>query len=332
MPADAPALDKPSRRRYPLHQCALYKVSSKGRLASLLGIAKVADLFRLAEWQKNYKVFLKAEDICQFTGKKTKERWVQEPKEELKNVQKRIQKLLARVAAPYYVHGGLAGRSYRSNARAHTAGIRCATFDFESFFPSTSWSQAFHFFKDVLLCEADIAKVLADLCCHDGKLPTGAPTSPILAHYANLALFEALAEFAESHNLVFTAYVDDITFSGDSIPRGICAVVGSLVRKHGHKLSTRKTKQFSRGQPRHVTGVVIHEGRLKVPHSRFLKITAIERAIRSATSTAERLQLTNRLVGLVGEAAYLDDRFKAKALLVYASAERLRHQLAQESV
>lgn len=313
------------RRDYPLHQCALYKMASKGKLASLLKLDSPADLLRLSSWASNYNVFNKPEDICPFTGKKTKARWVQEPKQELKSVQKRIQKLLARARASDYCHGGLAGHSYRSNAKAHLDGARCATFDIKSFFPSTPSSRVFDFFKNVLKCEADIAKILSDLCCYDGVLPTGAPTSPILSLYANLNLFESLSDIAKAHKLVFTVYIDDITFSGESIPRGIVPMVRAVVESNGHRLSLQKTKQFSKGQPRHVTGVVVHDGKIKVPHSRFVKARAIEVAISKAATQAEKLALTNKLVGLVGEAAYLDARFKPKAKAVYAAAEVLRN-------
>lgn len=323
-------VESSGRREYPLHQCALYKLSSKGKLAALLELEGTADLFRLSPWEDNYKVFLKPEEICPFVGKKTKARWVQEPKDELKNVQKRIQKLLARVRAPVYCHGGLAGYSYRSNAKAHVGGNRCATFDIKSFFPSTPSSRVFNFFKDTLRCEPDVAKVLTDLCCYDGVLPTGAPTSPILSLYANSQLFESLASLARVHKLVFTVYIDDITFSGDVIPRGIASMVQSIVRKGGHKLSLHKTKQFGKGDPRHVTGVVIHDGRVKVPHSRFLKARAIQAAINRAETVGEKLKLTNKLVGLVGEAAYLDERFKPKAQAVYAAAEALKDELSTQ--
>lgn len=332
MPEDVLLAEKPKRKSYPVHQCVFFKLSSKGKLASILNITSVAELTNLADSQDNYKVFLKDEVICPFVGKTTKARWVQEPKEQLKQVQRRIQKLLGRVGAPSYCHGGLAGHSYRSNAKSHTGGDRCATFDIKSFFPSTSFSKVFLFFKDVLLCEPDVAKILASLCCFNGVLPTGAPTSPILSIYANLGLFDAMANMAVAHGLTYTVYVDDITFSGNSIPRGIVHLVQSLVERNGHSLSVHKTKQFSKGQARHVTGVVVHKGRVQVPHSRFRKARAIENAIAAVEDPVKKLVLTNKLVGLVGEAAYLDARFKPKAQAVYKAAEELRARIAMSSV
>lgn len=330
MLADASLAKLGKRRAYPLHQCAFYKLASKARLASMLGCT-TADLIAHAADEHGYNVFMKAEEICPFTGKKRKEREVQEPKEQLKKLQRKIQTLISRVAPPSYSHGGLAGRSYRSNAKAHSTGSRAATFDIKSFFPSTTASRVFAFFKDQLCCEPDLAKLLTNLCCYKGILPTGAPTSPILSLYANKGLFDELAAVAEKYELQFTAYIDDVTFSGNTIPRGIAAIVKAAVGRNGHRVASQKSKIFGKNQAKHITGVVIHDGVVKVPFSRFRKARAIERAIAAADSTEKRLDLTNKLVGLVGEAAFLDARFKPKAQAVYSTAVTLKAKLAAES-
>ena len=316
-------------RSYPLHQCALYKLSSKGRLAHLVELdhpRRLADL--LAPTAKQYSEFKLDSMPCPFTEKARKARYVENPIEVLKRIQRRLTNLLARIEAPTWAHGAVRGKSYRSNAAAHRYGDKCATFDVRSFFPSTSESRVFNFFRDKLLCEPDIAGVLTRVVCHRGRLPTGAPTSPIVSIWANLPMFEALASIAERHGLTFTVYIDDITFSGKCIPSGLTAMVKAVVEQNGHKLAEDKTCYFGKGVPKRITGVVVAGGDLRVPHERFRKARRIRAALVSARSPEARLHLVNRLQGLAGEAAFLDARFIPQKLRVIELARAIRSELS----
>nr|WP_315230117.1 reverse transcriptase family protein [uncultured Limnohabitans sp.] len=304
------------KQAYPLHQCALYKVGSKRRLSHLLGL-DLKELISLSKKTGNYSVFEMPAEVCEFTGKVKKARWVQNPVPELKELHRRIQTLLSRVAVPAYCHGGPKGRSYRSNAAVHVSATYVATFDLKSFFPSTKAEQVFSFFFDDLKCAPDVAGLLTDLCTYQRALPTGSPVSPLLAFWANHALFSTLQKRAQEQNLNLSVYVDDVTFSGKSLPSDLVFQVESIVQKYGQRLSTNKTKRFGPNSPKHVTGVVIHNGRLMVPHARFYKARAIERAIKNALEDGRRELLTAKLGGLLGEAAFIDARYKAWAERCY---------------
>ena len=73
---------------YHINQCALYKVGSKAKLAQILGIS-VASLLAIVK-KPRYREFLLPEEVCPFTGKITKERWVQEPLGELRAIHERL--------------------------------------------------------------------------------------------------------------------------------------------------------------------------------------------------------------------------------------------------
>lgn len=296
---------------YDLNQCALYRMRSKRGLALLLH-TPLPDLIFLANNDKNYRIFLLPEKICDDTGKVTKERWVQEPKPKLRCIHERLQKLLRRVTPPSYAHA-VKGRSYRSNALAHVTSDCIATFDVEKFYPSTSLSRVHNFFADQLLCAPDVAAMLAKLTCYQNGLPTGSPFSPILSMYANKPMFEGLNQLALTHTLKFTCYVDDLTFSGDVLPRGLKALVSSIIKQHGHLISKKKTRIFRQNQAKHVTGVVLFENCIHVPHSRFLKIRKISVAIKNTKLAAERLPLIQKVAGFLSEAAFLNSRFSGLA-------------------
>lgn len=307
-----PAPAKP-RKSYALNQCALYKVGSKKRLAQILEV-NVGDLMRLSPDDGNFEVFLLEAQVCEFTGKSRKARWVQNPVPDLKAVLARISKLLSRIQSPDYCHGATPGRSYRSNAQAHVEARSVATFDLKDFFPSTTSNQVFSFFHKDLQCAPDVAGLLTDLCTYKRTLPTGAPSSPVLAYWANRRLFEAVDQRGKALQLKLSVYVDDITLSGDTTPRSLTSQVEGIVKSHGHKLSGKKTKIFSPGRPKHVTGVVIEGGALRVPHARFRKARAIRAALDAEKDDRKRVLLAAKLCGLLGEAAFLDVRYKKMAV------------------
>ncbi len=313
---------------YGLDQCALYKVQSKARLAEILHVS-IAGLIALSKGDE-YKVFTLPADTCEFTGKTRKARQVEEPKRGLKRVHERIRSLLARVVTPDYAHAAVKGRSYRSNAEFHKLSDVAATFDVKSFYPSTSEDAVFRFFKNQLRCAADIAGLLAKLVCFRkiaeglGCLPTGSPLSPLLSIYANKPMFDALAQLALDHNLKFTCYVDDLTFSGSRLPARLKRRVTSIIESHGHKVATEKTKIFLKGFPKHITGVVIHKGKVSVPFGRFRKARKIEQAIKNEPDVLKNLRLMQKLSGLLGEAAYLDARYRPWATESYQKMSALR--------
>lgn len=329
-------------KKYGIDQCALYKLGSKTRLATILGYPR-KKLLSLARDKKNYRVFELKEEICPFTGKITKARMVQEPKAELKGIHTRIQKLISRIEPPHYGHAAIKQRSYRTNADAHIESDCVATLDVRKFYPSTRKSLVRNFFAEQLLCAPDVADILADICCFSSAndsnssvgLPTGSPLSPILSLHVNKPMFDKLDAYAKSEGLLFTCYVDDLTFSGKFIPIGLARKIEEIVYSHGHKIASEKTRIFSPQHTKHITGVAINNHEIRVPHSRFKKARAIEKKIQSTSllEQEERLALHRKLSGLLGEAAFLDKRYASWAQRSYAELRVAQSTvLAEDSI
>ena len=307
---------------YHFNQSPLYKLSSKAKLASLLHTTP-RSLIALSRAPK-YREFLLSASICPFTGKETKERWVQEPSWSLKCIHERLRKLFMRISPPDYAHAAVKGRSYRTNALAHVDGGLVATFDIRNFYPSTSQTAIFSFFAETMLCAPDIADLISKLvsfqthgAVNQVGLPTGSPLSPVLSIFANKRLFDDLNNLAVQHSLKFTCYVDDLTFSGDGLPSGLISLVDSAIKRFGHSMANNKTRIFRDRQPKHITGVVIKNGALSVPYSRFHKARRIQLALDATNDPAIKLDLTQRLSGLLGEAAFLDPKYKGWAKRSY---------------
>jgi RNA-directed DNA polymerase len=95
-----------------------------------------------------------------------------------------------------------------------------------------------------------------------GVLPQGAPTSPMLSNLAAQELDESLQEFSLAEGLVYTRYVDDITFSASSLPRSqtvgnIHRSVLSRIRKAGFRENHKKTRVARPGSKKVVLGLLV---------------------------------------------------------------------------
>lgn len=298
-----------------INQSALYKVTSPRKLSNVLNRTE-GDLDLILKSDENYREFTLLEEHNPFSQKRKKARLVQTPNKELRSVHERILKLLQRIEFPDYAHAGVKKRSYRSNAQAHQASKEIATFDLSNFYGSVKFHHVFKFFREDLQCDRDVAGILSNLTVHRGCIPTGSPLSPLLALHASRAMFDNLEKLAVKHRLIFTCYVDDITFSGDCIPPSLEREVSLIVKRSGHSINLKKTRIFREHQAKHVTGTVILNGKVTVPYSRLLTVRRLEAAIdgRIDSYGFTEMKLLEKLAGVLNEASYLDPKFKARAI------------------
>jgi len=303
---------KQEKKSYEISQSALYKTTSRSKLAAILSLS-IHDLLCSIGDYKRFEMTPKPDPFK--IGNPSKTRWVQKPKGKLLAIHERILKLLRCVKVPEYMQSALKGTSYKRNAEQHLSGCMVATLDISNFFRSTKKSHVFNFFRDQLECPGDIANFYAELVTCDDCIPTGSPLSPLLSFYSNKPLFDELSVLAKNSNLQFTCYVDDLTFSGAHITHDFLWEVEKIVKKHGHVTATKKTRLFGAEVPKHITGTVVAEGALRVPNARFRKIRLIKLALEGKRDSfgLTKTQMEYKLGGLLGEAAYLDNDFKSLA-------------------
>lgn len=312
------------RNTHAVDQCALYMVGSKRRLAALL-MTDLSCLLGLYKNSDNYRIFFLKPRDDPFSTKR-KPRWAQEPKYELRKVHARILWLLAGIAPPPYLHSATKGRSYRTNAARHLGSERLLKLDVRRFFPSTTESRVFAFFRETMKCAPDVSRLLARICSWKGVIPTGSPLSPLLTYYANKPMFDDLDALAAARGLRFTCYVDDLAFSGRNLARGFSEEVEGIVARHGHVLAHEKTRFFRKGSAKELTGVVIDGPRLRVPNSRFQKARRLKAAISTEADFSKKLRLVERLNGLAGEASQIDERFNGWSARINRELRTLRRK------
>ena len=128
-------------------------------------------------------------------------------------------------------HGFVAGNSILSNARCHIGKRFVLNVDLADFFPSINFGRVRGVFMGKpYSIPAPAATVLAQLCCHDGCLPQGAPSSPMVSNMVSAKLDGEFEALAEKYRCMYTRYADDITLSTTvpKFPRELAAPVSGL--------------------------------------------------------------------------------------------------------
>ena len=273
-----------------LERSAFYRLPSRRKLAEILHIS-APELCRLSRGDGLYREF----DIPKGENEKRK---VEEPCAALKLVQSRIADLLSRIEPAEYLYCPVKRRCYVSNAARHKDNrvVRCI--DVMKFFPNTPRRRVYWFFKEIMQCPGDVAGVLANLATYQGHLPTGSPLSPIMAHYAYVDVWRAIAELARANDLTMTVYVDDVTLSGQRLPDAIMWEVRKLL--HGAGLRYHKEKKYV-DRPAEVTGVILRNRELLIPNRQHLKLRNARKARRVAVTQDDMDGCERRIDGLIAQ-------------------------------
>ncbi len=202
----------------------------------------------------------------------------------LKQIQKRLQKsILQKLLIPEYAFGGIKGKDNISNAKKHQGRKYIFTTDLSDFFPSVSHKNVFEMFLKFKFSPS-VARYLTKLTTFKGKLPQGSPTSTIIANLVFIKTGERLQHFAKENNLIFTSFVDDLTFSSSTdFKEKINDIVNAII-EDGFKISHSKTN-YKTMLPS-VTGIIVKNNNLDL--SREFKNKLLDE-----TETKERLASWN---------------------------------------
>ncbi|MGM8062338.1 reverse transcriptase family protein [Vogesella indigofera] len=287
-------------KKYPLESSPLFNLSSKKTLSELLrvdyGLICNFDASKVDGLYKN------------FLDKKTR-RFINEPHGILLNIHKRILILLGRIIHPDYLHSAVKGRSYKTNALAHCGGGVVLKVDIKKFFPSIKFNRIHAFFSDVLHCSPDVSFILARLCSVQSgsarHLPTGSCISPLLSCLANRGLFDAIADMANDRKCTFTLYVDDMTISGEGADGDLLTAISKKIFSYGY--GYHKIHVYRDGRAL-VTGLVVQDGKIYLPHSRAKKIFDLIKLM-DVTKTCQKEALAS-LVGRLSEAEQIEGHYR----------------------
>ena len=307
-------------KSYNLEESPLYNIQYEQKLLKILNISQNDLIFVRENLKDFYHSFSK------------KHRIIQTPKNLLKQIHYRIGDLLARIAMPDYLMSGKKGASHIENAKLHLQeDLHVFTADIEKFFPSTKRQAIFKFFKNKLQCSHNIATILSELCTtHEGRLPTGSQLSMHLAFWTNYNMFEKIAKLSNQYDLRFSIFVDDLTFSGKTIPHNFKYQLKKIITSYGYQINTKKILFFKPFKIRRVTGIYIKNDDPHLPNTFLRELHTALQSWKDILKTSpdkldkKKLETTyNKLLGSINYAALLDKKYKQIRKKVIAEKQKI---------
>ncbi len=241
-------------------------------------------------------------------------REINAPTKQMKLIQKWIlHRILYKINIGNYVHGFVPKRSILTNASIHVSQDMVLGIDIKDFFPSIDIDMVFSIFLSMGYTRK-VAYFLADLCTYKGKLPQGAPTSPMLANLAVTKLDIDIDNYCRKRNFNYSRYADDITISGSQkLPMHKQKII-EIIEGNGFTINKEKTRLHSRGSKQKVTGLVVND-KLSIGRENKKKLRAIVHNILIKGPIVENRSndpfFRERIFGYLGYANLIDPEFAA---------------------
>ena len=216
-------------------------------------------------------------------------RVIKAPKNEIKAIQRRFADFLQdHVGIRHPAHGFVRDRSIVTNAQMHVHHRTVFNIDLKDFFTTINIGRVRGLFMaDPFKANPAVATILAQICCHEGSLPQGAPTSPVVSNLICFRLDAKLQRLAKESGCVYTRYADDITFSkrkgsfpsqlatedllGDIIPG---KELREIITNNGFLIHPEKVHLYRNTHRQTVTGLTVNS-RVNVPRKFIREIRAI---------------------------------------------------------
>ena len=189
------------------------------------------------------------------------------PDQLLKSIQRQInlQLLLPEPVSPFataYRPGG----STRINALPHVGKPIVLKLDIDHFFDHAFYPLVKEKAFPAMRYSEKNRILLSLLCTYKDTLPQGAPTSPAISNMIMYDFDMAVGKWCVMHNVSYTRYCDDMTFSGMFDIAEVIAVVKDALKDCGFFLNARKTTVIRSSQRQTVTGLVVNE-QVHIPSS-----------------------------------------------------------------
>ncbi len=208
------------------------------------------------------------------------------PAAELKDVQKRVNYFLQGCylsIKPKEVHGFIINPPYLNNccnivtnAQAHIEKGYVLNIDLKEFFPNIAAKQIKQLFSSpVFGFTEQIATALTLLATFEGRLPVGAPTSPVISNFICYDLDKLLIAFCGTHSLTYTRYADDLTFSANQpIVSDMVLDISSIINKAGFDINEKKLRLQTKKSRQVVTGLTVNR-KVNIDRKLLKKIRAM---------------------------------------------------------
>lgn len=185
-------------------------------------------------------------------------REISEPLPNLKEIQRWIlDNILYCFKISPYAKAYIREKSIKDNVKFHRRQKKVLTLDIKKFYDNLTDWMVYQLFLEKGYNE-DVAMMLTRLCCLNGCLPQGAPTSSALSNILMKNFDYQVGALCKEKKIRFTRYADDMVFSGDFDENEIICVIRGELKRLNLKLNDRKTRVSKQGQQQLVTGIVVN--------------------------------------------------------------------------
>lgn len=221
-------------------------------------VVKLAPPFKIQDLGRRYDDLYTTYELPKKSGGN---RLISAPAPHLKSVQRALLPLIYYEDLSDFALGFRPGKSIKDNALPHIGKEIVVNADIRGFFPSTSYKMIYAVSRRIRSGSLSplAARFFSEICCHNGHLATGAPTSPAVSNLLLKPLDDNLAKIAVKLDISYSRYADDITFSGGSAAVWMLKPLERSLAKMGYELDPKKTNIFRKGRRQTVTGAVVNE-------------------------------------------------------------------------
>jgi RNA-directed DNA polymerase len=147
------------------------------------------------------------------------------------------------------------------NAKIHVNQKYVLNLDLKDFFPSILAYRVKELFQsDDFRFNEKVATALALLVTYEGKLPIGAPTSPVISNFICLELDDMLQSYCDTNKINYSRYADDLTFSSNQeITKFQIHDLMVIISANQFEINKKKTRLKTNSRKQTVTGLVVNE-------------------------------------------------------------------------
>lgn len=198
-------------------------------------------------------------------------RKINAPFKELKDIQRKLAEALYKHMKKkreknLISHAFEKNKSIITNAKIHRNKRLVLNIDLEDFFESIHFGRVRGFFNknNNFLLPIEVATVIAQISCYEGKLPQGAPSSPIISNLICEILDQRLLKIAKKYKLDYTRYADDLTFSTNDkkfldLQTEFYEKMSKELLRAGFKINEKKKRLQLKDSRQMVTGLVVNK-------------------------------------------------------------------------
>ena len=245
------------------------------------------------------------------------------PNQRLKSLQRGVyHKLLKSLNFHQAATAYASKKSIVDNALPHVRQEIVINIDLKNFFGTIKSHRIYRCWRS-LGWNVETSMILKNICCYEGSLPQGSPTSPALSNLCNQSLDSSLDRAVRNFKGKYTRYSDDLTFSFPKarIPRGILKRISDILKLEGYEIQEKKRIRIQHTHQRQTTTGLIVNKKINLPRETRQMVRSMRHHLSKGTLSEKdvsRLGGYENLLKMVDKAnsANLSKRIELNRLLV----------------